>query len=106
MLSTTEITIILSAIGIIITLITAALRLSWVLSIKFEEIRKEFWLALNTASDKIIDKLEYHETHDDTRFETNERRHQATSDRIWNIELRNAAKDGVLPREYPIYKKD
>jgi len=69
------------------------LKLSFVITNKFEETNKQFWLALNTAVDKIVGKLEYHEQHDDQRFELNEKRHQATSDRIWTIELRNAKND-------------
>jgi hypothetical protein len=95
------IAVIVAAASGIFTLIGTAALLAWFASKEFEKINQSFWSALNTATDKIVGKLEYHEQHDDARFEANEKRHQATSDRIWSIELRNAAKDGTLPREYP-----
>lgn len=62
------------------------------------------YAAIEKVTTTIITKLEYHEQHDDIRFAQIIDRNNATfkeqSDRIWNIELRNAAKDGVLPHEY------
>lgn len=66
----------------------------------FTKNRKLLYEAIDKVTTTILAKLEYHERHDDERFLANERRHQETSDRIWNIELRNAAKDGTLPHEY------
>lgn len=42
--------------------------------------------------DDIIDKLDYHERHDDTRF-------QSVRNDIWEIRLRNASLDGVRLRK-------
>lgn len=43
---------------------------------------------LETTRDQILDKLEYHERHDDQRFA------QISND-LWMLRLRQAAKDGV-----------
>jgi hypothetical protein len=58
--------------------------------------------------DTLNEKYEYHGRHDDERFaeiakSIGDGLKQAY-DRIWNIELRNAAKDGTLPTEYPVRK--
>lgn len=76
----------------------------WFVSSQFSDNRKLMYDGLNNVTKTIMDKLEYHEQHDDIRFaqitERNNNSFKEQSDRIWNIELRNAAKDGVLPREY------
>src|SRR5882672_4965294 len=68
------------------------------------EAIKEVSATIKEVSVTIINKLEYHEQHDDIRFAQIADRNNASfkeqSDRIWNIELRNAAKDGTLPHEY------
>lgn len=93
-----------------ITLIGASVALGWSMSRQFNENRKVFWSALADSTEKIIGKLEYHERHDDERFQSIKDDLalglENVSNRIWNVELRNAAKDGVLPREYPIHRKN
>jgi len=91
------------AIGIL-GLISSTAILVWFVSSQFSGNRNLMWKALTELGDKIIKKLEYHERHDDERFsqmaETVNTRTRELSDRIWTIEIRNAAKDGTLPTEY------
>lgn len=86
------------------TLVVSTGSLVWFVSAQFSSNRNLMWKAITEASDKIIGKLEYHERHDDDRFQEISKdiaaRYHAVNNRIWNIELRNAAKDGVLPTEY------
>lgn len=56
------------------------------LNTKFETLRKQ----IATTSASVIDKLEYHERHDDKRFES-------VNNELWAIKVRNASKDGYLP---------
>lgn len=53
---------------------------------------------LEEVTEKIMNKLEYHERHDDQRFhdiaDNMNKRFNATSDDIWAIKVRNAAIDG------------
>lgn len=58
--------------------------LAWWLNGHFNNLRKDF-MALTK---EILDKLEYHERHDDTRF-------GQLRDDIWDIRVRNAAADGI-----------
>lgn len=76
----------------------------WFISAQFSSNRALMWKAITEASKDIINKLEYHERHDDERFDALSKdvatRYHTVNNRIWNIELRNAAKDGILPTEY------
>lgn len=96
--STHLITILVAIVSGACALLGSAVTIGWSMSGQFEKNRKAFYTGLAETEKKIISKLEYHERHDDDRF-------QEVSDRIWGIELRNASKDGVLPREYPIHRK-
>lgn len=104
------------AILVIISIITAVFAFAastgtivWFVSNQFSISTEKMHSAVNDLSKAIVSKLEYHEKHDDERFaeigKTVDNRVKEVSDRIWNIELRNAAKDGTLPIEYPIRKK-
>ncbi len=59
--------------------------LAWWLNGHFTNIRKDVYL----LGKEILDKLEYHERHDDTRF-------SQIRDDIWDIRVRNAATDGMI----------
>lgn len=91
---------ILLGIGLLGGFIATCVTLAWFIFSQLSETRRLIY----TQFEKLIVKLEYHEQHDDLRFaqiaEKINDRFKEQSDRIWNIELRNAAKDGVLPHEY------
>lgn len=57
--------------------------LAWWLSGQFAETRAFVYQQMS----RIMDKLEYHEKHDDQRFNS------ITND-LWEIRVRNASKDG------------
>lgn len=86
------------------TLVASTGSLVWFVSAQFSSNRSLMWKAITEASKEIITKLEYHERHDDERFDAIAKdvatRYHTVNNRIWNIELRNAAKDGILPTEY------
>lgn len=77
----------------VLALLAATIGSSWTLA---TYIAKQFALVKSTIFDKldktegsIIDKLEYHERHDDQRF-------LAMGNDIWAIKIRNAAIDGQV----------
>lgn len=67
--------------GVVATVAT----MTWFLAGQFNKMR----LYTEVMFEKIMNKLEYHERHDDQRF-------GELRDDIWEIRLRNAAKDGYI----------
>jgi hypothetical protein len=61
--------------------------LAWWLSGQFSKIRELVY----TSAEKILNKLDYHEAHDDTRF-------NAVNNELWAIKLRNATADDFARR--------
>jgi len=74
-----------TVVGLLISIFGAVWSLAWWLSGHFTNIRKDFY----ALGKEILDKLEYHERHDDTRF-------SQIRDDIWDIRVRNAAFDGTI----------
>lgn len=72
---------------LIFTTVGAVGSLAWWLSVQFNSMREYFAKKLRECSQEIMDKLEYHERHDDRRFA------EVRGD-VWDIRLRNAAIDG------------
>lgn len=73
-----------SYVGLMISIGASVWSLAWWLNGHFNNIRKE----IAFLGKEILDKLEYHERHDDTRF-------SQIRDDIWDIRVRNAAFDGT-----------
>lgn len=77
--------------AILVTIVGATWSLAWWFSKQFSSLRN----LIHTKSDQlekfIMEKLEYHEKHDDDRF-------SQLANQIWEIRLRNAAKDKVMDR--------
>lgn len=78
-----------STIGIIVTILSAVSSLTWWLSGQFSSVRHLVHERVGLVEKNLIDKLEYHERHDDTRF-------QGIRNDLWDIRVRNAAKDGLI----------
>lgn len=78
-----------STAGIILTVVSASATLTWWLSGQFSSIRSLVFERLNLVERILVDKLEYHERHDDTRFG------QIRED-LAEIRIRNAAKDTMM----------
>lgn len=64
--------------------------LAWWLSGQFSEIRSFVYAQTNRIEQAILNKLEYHEKHDDSRF-------NGIHNDLWDIRVRNAARDGLPP---------
>lgn len=60
---------------------------SW-LNRQFSETKKVIFDRLERMQEAILNKMEYHERHDDQRF------HDINND-VWAIKVRNAALDGL-----------
>lgn len=74
--------------GIIFTIVSAVSSLTWWLSGQFSSVRHLVFERIGLVEKTIMDKLEYHEKHDDTRF-------GSIRNDLWDIRVRNAAKDGL-----------
>lgn len=64
--------------------------LAWWLSGQFSGTRAFVYEQLLRVEQGVLSKLEYHEKHDDTRF-------TRIHNDLWEIRVRNAAKDGLTP---------
>lgn len=60
--------------------------LAWWLSGQFSEIRSFVYQQMSRVELNILDKLEYHEKHDDSRFED-------LNKELWDIKIRLASKN-------------
>ena len=78
-----------STIGVISTIVTTISALTWWLSGQFNAVRNLVFTRVESTGKAILDKLEYHERHDDERF------NNITKD-LAAIQIRNAAKDTLM----------
>lgn len=78
-----------TAAGLFLTIITAVSTLTWWLSGQFSSVRNLVHAKVDLVEKSILDKLEYHERHDDQRFTT-------IDNSLWEMKLRNAAIRGVI----------
>ena len=83
-------------VSLFLTTIGAVGTLAWWLSVQLNKIKDLVYIQIKETSIKIdqmerilMEKLEYHERHDDKRFGN-------IRDSLWEIRLRNAASDGVV----------
>lgn len=70
--------------------------MTWWLAKQFNEVRKLIHAKTEQLERFILDKLEYHERHDDSRFNDVSKRLEAVRDDLWEIRVSNAAKDNLL----------
>lgn len=77
-------------ITVLITVIGTVWSLAWWLSHQFSKIRDLVYSKIDLLETAITAKLEYHERHDDQRF--NNMRND-----IFDLRIRNAAQDGYKP---------
>lgn len=75
--------------GLFLTIFAAVWSLAWWLSGQFSAIRNLVYSTAEKMSERILNKLEYHEKHDDDRFS------QIRED-LSEIRIRNAAKDTLM----------
>lgn len=79
----------MSTASIMATVVGTVFWLSWWLSNQFKDVRNLVYNKTEQLQNFFLSKMEYHEKHDDARF-------QSLSNDLWIIKLRNAAKDGVV----------
>lgn len=77
--------------GVLASVGASVWSLAWWLNGHFGSMRKDVY----ALGKEILNKLEYHERHDDTRF-------SQLRDDIWDIRVRNAAMDGIVKPTKPI----
>lgn len=75
--------------GIAITILGAEWSLGAWLSRQFSDLRNLVFTETKKLRDEIVQKIEYHERHDDSRF-------AQIRDDIWEIRISNAARDGLI----------
>ena len=78
-----------AAIGIVITVITAVSSLTWWLSVQFASVKALVFEKIGLTEKIIVEKIEYHERHDDTRF-------AQIREELSELRIRNAAKDTMM----------
>lgn len=77
---------ILTLVGLALTVFASVWSLAWWLSGKFEALSKYLFARIEQVEKTVLDKLEYHERHDDTRF-------SSIHNDIWELRIHNAAQD-------------
>lgn len=83
---------ILQTLAIPASLLVFGSGLSWFISSQFTSVRKLIHEETNKTKLELINKLDYHEQHDDRRFDS------ITKD-LWEIRVGNAARDSVYQRD-------
>lgn len=75
--------------GLFVTIFASVWSLAWWLSGKFEAIQKYLQERIKEVETTILNKLEYHERHDDVRF-------NSIHNDVWELRIHNAARDGKI----------
>lgn len=75
--------------GLFLTIFAAVWSLAWWLSGKFSKVTNLIFTTAEKTREVLLNKLEYHERHDDDRFS------QIRED-LGEIRIRNAAKDTMM----------
>ena len=78
-----------AAIGIIVTIISAVSTLTWWLSGQFSAVKNLVFERIGLTERTILDKMEYHERHDDSRF-------AQIREELSELRIRNATKDAIM----------
>lgn len=78
-----------ATIGIIFTIVSAVSSLTWWLSKQFALVKESVFEKIGDTKQVILEKLEYHERHDDSRF-------SEIREDLSEVRIRNAAKDALL----------
>src|SRR6266436_523406 len=87
----------LALVTILGTIVGAVWGLDWWLSGQFANIRRLVYDQIDKLNHMFAEKLEYHQKHDDVRFEHVDNRLTSVRNDIWEIRVRNAAKEGISP---------
>ena len=79
----------INAIYAVLIILTSIFALGWRLNNQFRDVRALVYSQGEKIKEFFMNKLDYHERHDDERFDK-------ISNDLWLIRLRNAAKDGDM----------
>lgn len=85
-------TVMLEIAGLFLTIFGAIWSLAWWLSGKFTFLQNLIYTTAEKTTNSIMSKLEYHEKHDDARFNNVSNQISSVNNDIWEIKLRNASK--------------
>lgn len=80
-----------TAAGFFLTVFGGLWSLAWWLSGKFTVMEDNINKKLEMVKTTLLDKLEYHERHDDSRF-------SGIRNDIWELRIHNAARDGMVKK--------
>ena len=78
--------------GIIIAMLGSVGSLAWFIAGQFTNVRKLIHETIERTENVLLNKIEYHERHDDQRF-------SAITRDLWDVRVRNAARDGISTPE-------
>lgn len=79
----------LTFIGLGMTLALSLVTATWLLLNKIVDVANKLYQKIDETQRLLIEKIEYHEKHDDARF-------NGINNDLWAIRVRNAARDGDL----------
>lgn len=91
-------TVFIELAALFLTIFGAVWSLAWWLSGQFTAMRNLIYSQIEKLETHFTNKLEYHERHDDARF-------QNISNELWEIKVRNAALKGMLHEHEPLLNK-
>lgn len=94
-------------LAVLVTIGVAIFTAEWIIvswiNKQFAALRSSFYTELKQMGKDIIEKLEYHERHDDKRFEQVDKKFEQVRNDIWELRLHKV--NDNLNRELPIAKK-
>lgn len=88
--------VIFQLIGLFLTIFASIWSLAWWLSGQFTGIRNLLYSQVEKLNTTFTEKLDYHEKHDDQRFNSISKDIGAVRDDVWEIRVRNASNDNVI----------
>lgn len=97
---------VVEAAGLIMTILAAVWSLAWWLSGQFTKILSLIYSTAEKTTASIMSKLEYHEQHDDTRFNQVTNQIADVKNDIWDMKLRHAAKLTPLSKNIKLKEND
>jgi len=88
----------IAATGVLLTIFAAIWSLAWWLSGQFSQIRDLIHTRVENVMHEFQDKLEYHEKHDDSRFDKVTSVLNNINNQIWEMRVFNASKLKETPK--------
>lgn len=92
-------TLLTSLLTVLGGMVASVWYMAWFLSRQLSEMKSLFYSQIDILKKAILDKIEYHEQHDDKRF-------SQITDELWAIKVRNASADDYNRRIFTQLKID